>query len=105
MSKAEAERLGAKQVGNKWYLDGKVVRTGSTRHDEDDHGHVHTADFVLVKNGEPVTPVDDPVLYEAFFEEAAATGWFPGMGHYSWGIHVGHGHGARQPFSSPDSGS
>lgn len=60
-------------------------RTGSTRHDNGG-----AADIVLQIDGKDVLPGDDPALYEAFFENAAAAG-INGMGHYSWGIHLGGG--------------
>lgn len=64
-------------------------RTGSTRHDVDATGHGHTADVVLTRGGRKVTPSEDPELYSRFLYLAA--GKFPGIGHYSWGIHVGAG--------------
>lgn len=60
-------------------------RTGSPRHD-----HGDAADIVLIKDGNPITPEQDPALYERFFENAAASG-FTGIGHYPWGAHVGGG--------------
>lgn len=60
-------------------------RTGSIRHD-----HGHSGDIVLMRNGKPVTPAEDPALYEKFLENAAAAG-FTGIGHYAWGVHVGSG--------------
>ncbi|WP_226783195.1 hypothetical protein [Oceaniglobus trochenteri] len=64
-------------------------RTGSTRHDVDEHGEAHTADIVLTRKGVRVRPADDPELYEKFFNRAAAV--WPGLGHYEWGVHVGGG--------------
>ena len=64
-------------------------RTGSTRHDVDHTGHSATADVVLTRDGKPVTPTEDPALYEAFLFEAAKV--YPGIGHYDWGVHVGGG--------------
>lgn len=64
--------------------------TGSHRHDVDSTGHSQTADIVLMKNGKPVTPKEDPALYAKALEELAAQG-FTGIGHYAWGIHVGSG--------------
>lgn len=64
-------------------------RTGSTRHDVDASGFAHTADLVLTRNGQKVTPGEDPELYARFFQNAAAV--FPGIGHYEWGVHVGSG--------------
>lgn len=61
------------------------VRTGSERHD-----HGEAGDIVLTRNGEPVTPDQDPELYARFLQSAAAAG-FKGIGHYSWGVHVGGG--------------
>jgi len=60
-------------------------RTGSTRHD-----HGNASDIVLVRDGKPVTPAQDPELYARFLENAASAG-FTGIGHYPWGIHVGGG--------------
>ena len=76
---------------------GDGPRTGSHRHDVDEHGEGHTADLVLLRDGKPVLPGDDPALYARFFEIAAP--FFPGMGHYSWGIHVG---GGKPAFWGPD---
>lgn len=64
--------------------------TGSHRHDVDHKGEAQTTDFVLTKNGKPVTPAEDPALYAKAMENLAAQG-FTGIGHYSWGIHVGGG--------------
>lgn len=64
--------------------------TGSHRHDVDSGGHSHTADIVLMQNGKPVTPQQNPALYAKAVEELAAQG-FTGIGHYAWGIHVGNG--------------
>ena len=63
----------------------------------DGSGKSGTADVVLLRNGKPVTPDQDPALYERFFEAAAP--YFPGMGHYSWGVHVG---GGGTAFWGPD---
>lgn len=60
-------------------------RTGSVRHD-----HGGAADVVLTVNGKRVTPAQNPALYKQFVENAAAAG-APGIGHYSWGVHVGGG--------------
>lgn len=65
-------------------------RTGSTRHDIDEHGHAETSDLVLTRNGKPILPGEDKALYSRFLEEAAANG-FSGIGHYDWGVHVGGG--------------
>jgi hypothetical protein len=62
---------------------------GSTRHDVDANGVAHTGDVVLTRNGRPVTPTEDPELYARFLYEAAKV--YPGIGHYSWGVHVGGG--------------
>lgn len=64
---------------------GKGLRTGSTRHD-----HGGAADVYLTVNGQRVTPAENPRLYEQFLENAAAAG-ATGLGHYSWGVHVGGG--------------
>lgn len=61
------------------------VRTGSERHD-----HGEAGDIVLTRNGEPITPAEDPELYARFLQNAAASG-FTGIGHYDWGVHVGGG--------------
>lgn len=60
-------------------------RTGSTRHDDG-----NSADIVLVVDGRPVLPEENKELYAAFLRNAAAAG-MTGLGHYSWGIHVGGG--------------
>lgn len=60
-------------------------RTGSNRHD-----HGGSADVVLTVNGKKVTPAENPALYKQFVENAAAAG-APGIGHYSWGVHIGGG--------------
>lgn len=66
-------------------------RTGSTRHDVDEHTHEsETADLVLTVNGKQVSPNANKKLYAKVLEEMAAAG-FTGLGHYSWGIHVGGG--------------
>lgn len=64
-------------------------RTGSTRHDINEHGTGETSDFVLTLNGKQITPGQNKALYAAFIQNAAQE--FPGIGHYSWGIHVGGG--------------
>jgi hypothetical protein len=63
---------------------------GSHRHDVNEKGEANTTDFVLTRGGKPVTPKEDPKLYERAAEELAAQG-FTGIGHYSWGMHVGGG--------------
>src|SRR5690625_1612008 len=73
-------------------------RTGSHRHDVDEDGVAHTADFVLTVDGKKVTPKDSSELYEALIERAAAEG-FTGIGHYDWGVHVG---GGSPAFWGPD---
>jgi hypothetical protein len=90
-SKAELRARGIPE--SEWHLH----RTGSHRHDTDGNGVAHTADVVLLRNGKPVLPGQDRALYEKFFEAAAP--YFPGMGHYAWGIHVG---GGGQSFWGPD---
>jgi len=64
-------------------------RTGSTRHDVDHTGHANTSDLVLTRDGQQVTPGQDPELYAQFLYRAA--GEFSGVGHYGWGVHVGGG--------------
>lgn len=68
-------------------------RTGSTRHD-----HGNSADIVLLVDGRPVLPGENKALYAAFFRNAAANG-FTGLGHYSWGVHIG---GGAQAVWGPD---
>lgn len=65
-------------------------RTGSTRHDVGHSGESGTADIALERNGKAILPAQDKELYAKVLEELAATG-FTGLGHYSWGIHVGGG--------------
>lgn len=60
-------------------------RTGSDRHD-----HGGSADVVLSLNGKKVTPQQAPQLYQQFMENAVAAG-ATGVGHYSWGVHIGGG--------------
>jgi len=64
-------------------------RTGSHRHDVNEEGVAGTADFVILRNGVPVTPEQDPALYARLIGAAAPE--FPGIGHYNWGVHVGGG--------------
>jgi hypothetical protein len=71
---------------------GPGERTGSDRHD-----HGSAADIVLMRDGNAVTPAQEPELYEQFFNLAAPH--FPGMGHYDWGVHVG---GGSTAFWGPD---
>lgn len=73
------------QVTKEEAAQGLGKRTGSTRHD-----HGGAADIVLVLDGKEVLPSQNRELYAQFFENAARYG-FTGMGHYSWGIHVGGG--------------
>lgn len=67
-------------------------RTGSHRHDDG-----NSVDFYLTQNGQRVNPGDDKELYAKFIENSS--GYFDGMGHYSWGMHVGGGGAA---FWGPD---
>ncbi len=60
-------------------------RTGSTRHDAG-----NAADVTLVLDGKKITPDSHPEIYERFLENAAAAG-ATGIGHYSWGVHIGGG--------------
>lgn len=75
-------------------------RTGSTRHDVDEHGHGQAVDFFLAVNGEKVLPGTHPETYAVLIFEAAK--YFPGIGHYSWGVHIGYGAPA---FWGPDTTS
>ena len=65
-------------------------RTGSHRHDVNEHGESDTADIVLTRNGRKITPKEAPELYAQFLQRAAALG-FEGIGHYDWGVHIGMG--------------
>jgi len=64
-------------------------RTGSTRHDIDENGYGGAVDLHLRLHGEKILPGDAFALYEQLIETAAQ--YFPGIGHYQWGIHVGFG--------------
>lgn len=64
-------------------------RTGSHRHDVDASGFGHTADVVFSRGGQQLLPNANKALYAKYFTAAAP--YFPGMGHYDWGIHVGSG--------------
>lgn len=75
-------------------------RTGSTRHDVDEHGHGQAVDLFLTVNGTKVLPDSHPELYATLIFEAAKH--FPGIGHYSWGVHIGYGSPA---FWGPDTTS
>jgi len=72
-------------------------RTGSTRHDVHDHGKSGTADFVLSYNGKDVTPDQNKKAYAKLFRAAAP--YFPGIGHYGWGVHIG---GGNEMFWGPN---
>lgn len=66
-------------------------RIGSHRHDVDPKtGEGQTADMVLVLNGRAILPAQNQKLYADFIERSAAAG-MTGIGHYSWGIHIGGG--------------
>jgi len=83
-------RLGARIISGGQPPKGKGGRrTGSTRHDVDKSGHAHTGDLVLTIDGKDVLPGEDKQLYASFFRNAAP--FFPGIGHYKWGVHVGSG--------------
>ena len=71
---------------------GEGPRVGSARHD-----HGNAVDFYLTRNGEQVTPAQDPELYKNFIQQSS--GSFPGIGHYEWGLHVG---GGQPAFWGPD---
>jgi hypothetical protein len=72
-------------------------RTGSHRHDVDASGVAHTADVVFSRNGQVLLPGENKPLYTNFIQQAS--GSFPGIGHYPWGIHVG---GGKPAFWGPD---
>ncbi len=94
MGLANAISLGAKKISrSRWRLpDGKIVRIGSTRHDNGD-----AADLRLEMNGsaQSFTNASGEKLFSAFSESAAAMGCtglgagVPYMGRYT--IHVGFG--------------
>lgn len=66
-------------------------RTGSRRHDINPAtGEGETSDLVLYRNGKMLAPGAHKELYATLFNRAAAAG-FTGMGHYSWGVHIGGG--------------
>ena len=67
-------------------------RTGSHRHDNG-----NAIDFVLTRNGQRVTPDQDPELYARMIELSARNN--TGIGHYEWGLHVG---GGTEAFWGPD---
>lgn len=75
-------------------------RTGSTRHDVDEHGHGQAVDLFLTVEGAKVLPGSHPELYTILIFEAAKH--FHGIGHYSWGVHIGYGTPA---FWGPDTTS
>jgi hypothetical protein len=75
-------------------------RTGSTRHDVDANGHGQAVDFFLTLDGKKVLPGTHPEIYAALIFEAAK--YFPWIGHYSWGVHIGYGAPA---FWGPDTSS
>lgn len=64
-------------------------RTGSTRHDVDEHGYGQAVDIYLTRDGKRIRPANDMALYAELIELAAAH--FPGIGHYAWGVHIGYG--------------
>lgn len=72
-----------------------VDRTGSHRHDNG-----QSVDFVLMRDGEIVRPSDDREGYAMMINRAAQD--FNGIGHYAWGLHIGHGAPA---FWGPDTTS
>src|SRR5262245_33376578 len=72
-------------------------RTGSHRHDVDASGVGHPADVVFSRNGQALMPDANKQLYADFIQKAS--GSFPGIGHYPWGIHVG---GGAPAFWGPD---
>lgn len=83
-------RLGARIISGGQPPKGKGGRrTGSTRHDVDKTGHAHTGDLVLTIDGKDVLPGENKQLYASFLRNAAP--FFPGIGHYKWGVHVGSG--------------
>lgn len=92
MSIDEARKAGAVQKGNKWYLNGKAVRTGSTRHDNGS-----AADVYLWKDGRKLSANNpaDAAIMKSFVVEAMRAG-VTGVGHANdymgpEGIHLGGG--------------
>lgn len=91
--RATDSRLGARIVSAGQAPKGSGgKRTGSTRHDVDQTGQAHTSDLVLTLDGEEIRPGEHKDVYAKFLKNAA--GKFPGLGHYSWGLHVGNGSSA-----------
>ncbi len=88
MSIAEAKKAGAVKKGNKWYLNGEPVRTGSTRHDDGLAADVRL--YVRDSEGKrrqlnPQNPEDEQ-LYRKFVVESrkrGATGYGAGPGYMS----------------------
>lgn len=62
-----------------------VDRVGSERHDHE----VGAVDGYLTRNGDKLNPDDHRSEYAQFIQHAAEK--FEGIGHYEWGVHVGHG--------------
>lgn len=96
MSIDEAKALGAKKIGKKWYLNGKPVRTGSTRHDE----NVGAADFKLrdPKTGQFIDMStsagrDRAAEFVKYGSQAGLTGW--GFGEGYMGKYTMHGGGGK----------
>lgn len=92
MSIEEAKQAGAVQKNGKWYLNGKAVRTGSTRHDKG-----NAADVYLWKDGRKLSAnnPEDAAIMKSFVVEAMRAG-VTGVGHANdymgpEGIHLGGG--------------
>lgn len=75
--------------------------TGGPRHDVGPDGMSDTTDLVLKVDGQTVPPGQGGALYQSLFKHAAAAG-HQGMGHYSWGVHIGSG---SRAFWGPDTRS
>jgi conjugal transfer mating pair stabilization protein TraG len=73
-----------------------VDRIGKIRHDHE----VGAVDGYLTRKGQRLYPSQDPEAYEELIGYAAQS--FTGIGHYSWGVHIGNGTPA---FWGPDTTS
>lgn len=102
MSLQDAIAAGAVKRGKDWYLNGKPVRTGSTRHD-----HGGAGDLQLIKDGKVLdfNTKEGAEAFAAFAKasaQAGATGIGAGEGYMgSQTIHVGFGKEATWHPDSP----
>lgn len=72
-------------------------RTGSPRHNINAQGVSEAADIFLLRNGNQITPTNDPRTYLQFAQNAAAEDPGLGFGHYAWGLHIDNKGGAWGP--------